>query len=155
MGPPLRREQGSDCYWSLSSNRWDSSGHSLTGPLLHTHTHTHTRTRTHAHTLDHIIRLNCFCHSTAQSESELLYDWRFTANQFVFATSPLRLTTNTFIFQLNACSYSPYVSSSLKKGWVCRLQLLLVFASAVILRFESRGTHDHILLSHNSTVILN
>jgi hypothetical protein len=33
------------------------------------------------------------------------------------------------------------------REWVCRLQLLLVLASAVILRSESRGTHDHILLS--------
>jgi hypothetical protein len=38
---------------------------------------------------------------------------------------------------------------SLTRGRVCRLQLLLVLASAVILRSESRGTHDHILLSHN------
>jgi hypothetical protein len=30
--------------------------------------------------------------------------------------------------------------------WVCRLQLLLVLVSAVILKSESRGTHDHILL---------
>jgi hypothetical protein len=82
---------------------------------------------------------------TPESEPELLYDWRFTANQFVFATSPLRLTTSNFIFQLNTCDYSPYVSSSLIRGWVCRLQLQLVLASAVILRSESRGTHDHIL----------
>jgi hypothetical protein len=32
-------------------------------------------------------------------------------------------------------------------GWVCRLQLLLALSSAVILRSESHGTHDHILLS--------
>jgi hypothetical protein len=32
-----------------------------------------------------------------ESESELLYDWRFTANQFILASSPLRLTT-TFFF---------------------------------------------------------
>jgi hypothetical protein len=32
-------------------------------------------------------------------------------------------------------------------GWVCRLQLLLALVSAVILRSESHGTHDHILLS--------
>jgi hypothetical protein len=32
-------------------------------------------------------------------------------------------------------------------GWVCRLKFLLVLASAVILCSESRGTHDHILLS--------
>jgi hypothetical protein len=39
------------------------------------------------------------------------------------------------------------VTSSLKRGWVCRLQLLLDLASAVILRSESRWIHDHILLS--------
>jgi hypothetical protein len=52
-----------------------------------------------------------------------------------------------FFFQLNTCGFSPYATSSLTRGWVCRLQLLLVLASAVILGFESRGTHDHILLS--------
>jgi hypothetical protein len=30
------------------------------------------------------------------SESELHYDWRFTANQFVLAPSPLRFTTTVF-----------------------------------------------------------
>jgi hypothetical protein len=58
----------------------------------------------------------------------------------------LRLTTNSFFFQLNTCFHSPYVTSSLTTGWVCSLQLLLVLASAVILRSKSRGTHD-ILLS--------
>jgi hypothetical protein len=52
-----------------------------------------------------------------------------------------------FIFQLNTCSYSPYVTSSLTRGWVCRLQLLLGLASAVILSSGPRGTHDHILPS--------
>jgi hypothetical protein len=84
---------------------------------------------------------------SALSESELLYDWRFNANQFVLATSPLKPTTRIFIFQLNTCGHSPYVTSSLTRGWVCRLQLLLGLASAVILRSESRGTHNHILLS--------
>jgi hypothetical protein len=37
--------------------------------------------------------------------------------------------------------------SSLTKRWVCRLQLLLVLASAVIVGSESLGTRDHILLS--------
>jgi hypothetical protein len=32
-------------------------------------------------------------------------------------------------------------------GRICRLQLLLALASADNLRSESRGTHDHILLS--------
>jgi hypothetical protein len=80
------------------------------------------------------------------SESELLYDWRFTTNQFVLSPSPLRLTARIF-FQLNTCGHSPYVTSSLTRGWVSRLQLLLTFASAFILRSESRRTHDHIVLS--------
>jgi hypothetical protein len=81
------------------------------------------------------------------SEAELRHDWRFTANQFVLATSPWRLTTSNFIFQLNTCGYSPYVTSSLTRGWVCRLQLLLVLVSAITLKSESRVTHDHIFLS--------
>jgi hypothetical protein len=80
------------------------------------------------------------------TESGLLYDWRFTANQFVLASSPLRLTTSNIIFQLNTCGYSPYVTFSLSRGCVCRLLLPLVLARAVSLRSESRGTHDHILL---------
>jgi hypothetical protein len=80
-------------------------------------------------------------------ERELLYDWQFAANQFVLARSPLKLTISNFIFQLNTCGCSPCVTSSLTRGWVCRLQLLLVLTSAVILRSESQRTNDHILLS--------
>jgi hypothetical protein len=65
------------------------------------------------------------------SESDLLYYCRFTDNQFILATSLLRLTTSNFIFQLNTCGYSPYVTSSLTTGWICRLELLLVLASRV------------------------
>jgi hypothetical protein len=68
-------------------------------------------------------------------------------NQFMLATSPLRLTTSNFIFQLNICFYNPSVTSSLMRGWVCRLPLLLVLVSAVILRFKSGRAHDHIILS--------
>jgi hypothetical protein len=50
-------------------------------------------------------------------------------------------------FQVNTCGHSPYVTSSLTRGWVCRLQLLLALASAIILRPEFGGTHNHILLS--------
>jgi hypothetical protein len=92
----------------------------------------------------HLKRLSKFYLS--DSESDLLYDWGFNAHQFVLATSPLRLATSNF-FQLNTCGHIPYVTSSLTRRLVCRLILLLAFASAVILRSESRGTHDHILLS--------
>jgi hypothetical protein len=34
-----------------------------------------------------------------QSQSQLLYDWRFTANQFVLAQSPLRLTATIFLIE--------------------------------------------------------
>jgi hypothetical protein len=63
--------------------------------------------------------------SKPESESELLYDWRFTANKFVLAPSPLRLTARIFFFHLNTCGHSSYVTSSLTRGWICRLQLLL------------------------------
>jgi hypothetical protein len=76
----------------------------------------------HGHFLPNSSFIN---HSTTWhyilSESELLYDWRFTASQFVLATGPLRLPASNFIFQLNACGYSPYVTSSLMRGRVCRL----------------------------------
>jgi hypothetical protein len=55
------------------------------------------------------------------SESESLYDWPFTAKGFVLATGSLRLTSSNFIFQLNTYGYSPYVTSSLMRRWVCRL----------------------------------
>jgi hypothetical protein len=60
--------------------------------------------------------------------------------------NPLRLATSNFISQLNTCGYSPYVTS-LRRGWVCHLQLLLVLAGAVILMSESRGTPNG--LPHN------
>jgi hypothetical protein len=73
-------------------------------------------------------------------QSELLHDWRFTAIQFVLATSPLRLTTSIFT-QLKICGYSRYVTSCLTRAWVCRLQLLLGLASAVI-RPKSKVYYD-------------
>jgi hypothetical protein len=49
-----------------------------------------------------------------KSNSELLYDWRFTANQFALASNPLRPTTRDF-FQLNPCGNSSHVTSSLAR----------------------------------------
>jgi hypothetical protein len=40
----------------------------------------------------------CMSLSVLKSKSKLLYDLRFTANQFVFASSPLRPTTRIIIF---------------------------------------------------------
>jgi hypothetical protein len=49
-----------------------------------------------------------------------------------------------FFPQLNTCGQSPYITSSLTREWVCRLQLLLALARSFILRSESRRTQDHI-----------
>jgi hypothetical protein len=38
-------------------------------------------------------------------------------------TKPLR-TQNQYFFQLSNCGYSPDITSSLMRGWVCRLKLL-------------------------------
>jgi hypothetical protein len=84
--------------------------------------------------------------SESKSESKLLYDWRFTKSVHL-GDKPLE-TYDHYFFQQNICGCSPYVTSSLTRGWACRLQLLLVLASAVILKSESCGAHDHILLSH-------
>jgi hypothetical protein len=46
--------------------------------------------------------------------------------------------------QLRVCWYGV---PSLTRGRVCCLEFLVVLVSVVILRSESRGTHDHILLS--------
>jgi hypothetical protein len=46
--------------------------------------------------------------------------------------------------QLRVCRYG---ALSLTRGRVCRLQLLLALASAIILGSEPLGTRDHILLS--------
>jgi hypothetical protein len=115
-------------------------------PLLHTHTHTH----------DHFIRFNCFWHSTAQSESksDLLYDWRFTVYPFALARipwdpRPVFLVSNWTLAVIVLMLYSLWWEDS-----VCRLQTLLFFASAVILRFESHGNNYQILLSRESTAIL-
>jgi hypothetical protein len=48
-----------------------------------------------------------FWQSESESESELLHDWRFTANNFVFVTSSLRPTA--IIFLTEHCFHSPYV----------------------------------------------
>jgi hypothetical protein len=44
------------------------------------------------------------------SESELLCNWRFIADQFVLATSPLRPKIIILIFQLNTCGIGRYVA---------------------------------------------
>jgi hypothetical protein len=93
-------------------------------------------------------QLNCQSSaiSIPLSQLTITYDWQFTANQFVLATSPLRPTIDfsSSTKQLRLQSLSNFVSDE-------RMGLSITIAagprSAVILGFLSRGTHDHILLS--------
>jgi hypothetical protein len=69
------------------------------------------------------------------------------SQSFRLGAEPLETHGQNFFFQLNTCCHSPYVISSVTRGWVCRLKLLLALASTFIHRSEFRRTHDHILLS--------
>jgi hypothetical protein len=62
-------------------------------------------------------------------------------SRIVRVTLRLEVYSQSVFFQLYICGYSPYVTPSLRRGWVCRLQLLLDLASAVVLGSESRRTH--------------
>jgi hypothetical protein len=88
---------------------------------------------------------NSYSQSQNQSQSYFMTDglpsisqsWR----QAPWVPRPEFLFSN-WTLAVIALMLNPF---SLEDG--CRLQLLLLLASAVILRSDSRGTHDHILLS--------
>jgi hypothetical protein len=85
-------------------------------------------------TINYCLRFASFpfsCSFWFESESELLYDWRFTVNQFVLASSPLRLTTRDFFFQLSLCGNSPYVTFSLTRRWVCLIWICFAFCQVL------------------------
>jgi hypothetical protein len=84
--------------------------------------------------------------SKSKSKSKLLYDWRFTANQFVLASSPLRPTTR-FFFRLNSCGNSP----SLTRRWVCLSQICLVFRQVYISHIKH--VIEHFFLLHYTQVL--
>jgi hypothetical protein len=56
---------------------------------------------------------------------------------------PLETHDQTFFFQLNSCVNRPYVTSSLTRGRVCRLQLLPASPAQSFSCPESREAHDH------------
>jgi hypothetical protein len=79
------------------------------------------------------------------SKSKLLYDCRFTANQFILAPNPLRITTREF-FRPNPCGHSPYVTSPLTRRWGCLLRIWLSLLSSV--RIVHRACYWKFLLLH-------
>jgi hypothetical protein len=90
-------------------------------------THSLTRSLTNLPTTLHFTELN-WTHSKSQSY--------FTTGSLLPIISSWRQahwdSRPAIFFQLNTCSHSPYVTSSLTRGWVCHLQLLLALVSTVI-----------------------
>jgi hypothetical protein len=101
VGRPLWREDGSVVYNCC----WPSPAQSFSGP--------------YPEGLMTIFRAR-----TLQSQS--YFNWLFTTNQFILASSPLRFKTTDF-FLLNSWSHSPYVISSLARESVCLLRMGFAF----------------------------
>jgi hypothetical protein len=80
------------------------------------------------------------------SMSKLYYDRR-PIGQFNSVSIPHLVPKTGFLLSTDICRFFDVGAHSLMGGRVCRLQLLLVLASTVILVSESSETHDHILLS--------
>jgi hypothetical protein len=96
------------------------------------------------------MSLERYCYASALGFSHSQGQSHFTTGGLPPISSSWRQAPSVrpvFFFQLANYGYSPYVTFSLARWWVCRLQLLLAFACAVILRSESHGTRDHILLT--------
>jgi hypothetical protein len=78
------------------------------------------------------------------------YDWRFTANQFVLASSPLRLTTS--ISFSTEPLHSPYVTSSLTRRWVCPLSICLAFRQVYISHVQYVIENSSFFTTHRSSI---
>jgi hypothetical protein len=87
---------------------------------------------------------------TDQSQSYIMTNRQSVGQSVLVSSTHLELMTNFFFLleiffrQLQVCYF---VAPPLTRGQVCNLLLLLVLASTVPLRSESRGTQDHIFLS--------
>jgi hypothetical protein len=80
----------------------------------------------------------------SQSRSHITTDGQSVSKSWCRAPSAAYDQIFVTVWQLRSCWCG---ALSLTRGRVCRLQLLLVLASAVILGSEPLGTRDHILLS--------
>jgi hypothetical protein len=132
-----------------ASNSGDSWLHTLRfylhSLLCRTHLSTDSRTIVPSH-----LSLPCRAQLNWQPSTELVrvrVRVRVTVQLAVpyqsvhLGAKPLEIHNQYFFFpQQNTCGYSPYITSSLTRGWVCHLQLLLGLASTIIIRSESCGT---------------
>jgi hypothetical protein len=87
-------------------------------------------------------------HSSPAS-AEIKNKWIYTSTSLISHHGDMlnQLSTGTTLPLSYNCGYGPHVIFSLTRGWVCRLELLLVLARVVIVGSESSGTHDHILIT--------
>jgi hypothetical protein len=99
--------------------------------------------------LENHVYYNCISQRGSKrksAKSELCYD-RQSVGSLSWSWSVLIWGTRPdfcYVKQLRVCwCWAP----TMTKGRLCRLQPLLVLASAVVLLSESRETHDYILLS--------
>jgi hypothetical protein len=84
------------------------------------------------------------------SQSELLYNLQFTANQFALVPTLLGFMARV-LFVGNPYGHSPYIISSLARRWVCLLWIGLASAKclfrtySIILKFFSFTTGTRLL----------
>jgi hypothetical protein len=88
---------------------------------------------------------DCLTTDSFTSKSKFSYDWRSVRQSVLVSSTHLELSPRFLLLSV-ACLLMRGPSST--REWVCRLQLLLVLARAVILVSQSRRIHDHILQSH-------
>jgi hypothetical protein len=82
--------------------------------------------------------------SKSKSRLKSQCDWRSVSKSWCRAPSGAHDQIFVTLWQLRSCFCG---ASSLTRGWVCLLYMLLALASAVFLDSESLGTRVHILLS--------
>jgi hypothetical protein len=87
--------------------------------------------------------------SSVKSKSKLLYDWRFTANQFVLASSLLRLTTR--FFSTEPLRYQSLCNILSQENMSSTLMNMLVLSSSVHVAYIA--SHRKFFLLHYIQVL--
>jgi hypothetical protein len=83
--------------------------------------------------------------SQSQGQSYVTTDGQ--SSSLSWCQAPIWGLRPDFYYCQTVAGFLMWGALSLTREWVCRLQLLLVLTSAVILGSEPHGTCDHILLS--------
>lgn len=87
-------------------------------------------------------------HPLRRRTKQITFTIRPTASRPVYLGVELHLRPKTrFLLLSDSSRYVDMASPLWQEDGACRLKLLLILANARILRSESSGTHDHVLLS--------